>query len=273
VKVALIPPISELDHFRDLNDMHLALNHLLEDSDYLDFMVDCGKEGDWITLDNSAHEFQSGQPIQDVLVNAIQIRAREIVIPDTLFHAMYTVESGRKAMKFLAQSPLFSSCSPTPRLMVVPQGRDEDDWAWCLRQLVESAHSWGFRELLTIGLSKDYESYPGFEGGLNHLIQNHCVPMHKAFGIKTHLLGWPCNWNIIDLSRNYPCLRSTDTAKPFIYAMRNHKFDPHIRPPQMKRPEDYFEADPFERREGLRRVATHNACVFKLAARGVLQVQ
>lgn len=246
--------------------MHLALNHLIEDDRYLKFLMKCGNAGDWITLDNSAHEFTAGQPIEDLLVNAIRIKARELVIPDVLFHAMYTVEAGRAALKFLGESTLYRACSPTPRLMIVPQGRDEEDWVWCMRQLVDTAGAWGFRDLLTIGLSKDYESYNGFPGGLQHLIHTYLAPLYAEKGIKTHLLGWPCNWNIVHLARQYPCLRSTDTAKPFIYALRGIQLDAHHVPPPMRRPEDYFDTRLTTKQ---RTLASFNLLTFKLAARGV----
>lgn len=246
--------------------MHLVLNHLLDDPRYTDYYEKCGQAGDWITLDNSAHEFQSGQPIEDLLVNAIRIRARELVIPDVLFHAMYTVEAGREAFKFLDGSTLFHACSPTPRLMVVPQGRDEEDWSWCLHQLVDTAQAYGFKDLLTIGLSKDYESYPGFPGGLKHLIQEYCVPYALHHGISTHLLGWTCDWSIVNLSRGFPCLRSTDTAKPFIYAMKGLRLDHAIIPYVTHRPHDYFDWEPSEKEL---EVCTHNVMVFKAAARGI----
>lgn len=244
--------------------MHLALNHLLDDEEYRRFMTVCGDAGDWITLDNSAHEFKSGQAIENVLMNAITIKAREIVIPDTLFHAMFTVQQARQAFKFLEESALFQACSPTPRLMVVPQGRDEMDWAWCLGQLVETAQAYRFKELLTIGLSKDYDKFPG---GLPHLLHKYLEP-YALQGINVHLLGWTCNWNLSSLAREYGFIRSIDTAKPFIYAMRGHRLT-HQRPPApMRRPEDYFSYSFYEHPEALE-IAHENVAQFKLAARGI----
>jgi hypothetical protein len=244
--------------------MHLALNHLMENDTYMRFMQEAGAAGDWITLDNSAHEFQSGQKLQELLPNAISIRAREIVIPDVLFHAMYTVEAGREAFKFLDTSVLFKACSPTPRLMVVPQGRDELDWVWCLKQLIETADAYGLGGLLTIGLSKDYERSDGFPGGLNHLIHVYLQPLCELRQIPTHLLGWPCTWEMIDLARSYSCLRSTDSAKPFIYAMKGITLQHSRVPKYVKRPEGYFDM----KIPGLD-LAQQNITAFKLAARGV----
>jgi hypothetical protein len=264
LKIALIPPIDDLVRWRATADMHLALNHLLEDETYRHFMTACGDAGDWITLDNSAHEYKAGQAIEDVLVNAIAIKARELVIPDTLFHAMFTVQQARQAFKFLDESPLFQACSPTPRLMVVPQGRDVIDWAWCLDQLVETAHAYGFKGLLTIGLSKDYEM---FAGGLRRLLLGHLEP-YALQGIQTHLLGWTCKWTLCDLAREFSFIRSIDTAKPFIYAMRGHLLT-HERPPaQMRRPEDYFHYSFGDHPEYLE-IAHHNVAQFKLASRGI----
>jgi hypothetical protein len=268
MQVALIPPVADLDLWRKQSDMHLALNHLMTDLDYSRFMQKVGNAGEWITLDNSAHEFQSGQKIEDLLVNAIAIQAREMVIPDVLFHAMYTVEAGRDAFRFLSKSDLFKACSPTPRLMIVPQGRDVGDWAWCLSQLVETAEAWGFGGLLSVGLSKDYAKYPGFPGGLNHLIHQHLLPLYASKKIETHLLGWPCTWDLIDLSRKYPCLRSTDSAKPFIYAFEGVTLNHNQVPRYIRRPEGYFD---MALEDDMIQVAQMNVTAFKLASRGVKQ--
>lgn len=265
MKVALIPPISELDEFGKDSDMHLVLNHLLENKTYFDFYRRCGENRNWITLDNSAHEFTSGQRIEELLTNAIALRAREIVLPDTLFHAMYTVTRGREAFKFLSESELFRACSPTPRLMVVPQGHDILDWKWCLGQLLKAADAYDLVGLVTIGLSKDYEKFPG---GLNYLLKSELYPLWQKEGIQTHLLGWTCNWELVDWARNYyPCVRSTDSAKPFIYARKRLRLNMNQIPPKMKRAEDYFSWSPFTPNQ--KEVAKHNVAAFKLAARGI----
>jgi hypothetical protein len=245
--------------------MHLALNHLLENREYRQFMTACGDAGDWITLDNSAHEFKSGQAIEEVLVNAIAIKAREIVIPDTLFHAMFTVQQARAAFKFLSESALFEACSPTPRLMVVPQGRDEIDWAWCLKQLVDTAGAYGFKDLLTIGLSKDYDTL--VMGGLANLLRKYLEP-YAMVGIETHLLGWTCKWSLCDLAREFSFIRSIDTAKPFIYAMQGRRLSHDRDPVQIHRPENYFDYSFSNHSETLER-ANHNVTQFKLASRGI----
>jgi hypothetical protein len=246
--------------------MHLALNHLLVNDAYRHFMTVCGNQaGDWITLDNSAHEFHSGQAIQEVLTNAIAIKAREIVIPDTLFHAMFTVQQARDAFKFLSESALFQACSPTPRLMVVPQGQDELDWAWCLKQLVETADAYKFKDLLTIGLSKDYETR--FPGGLRHLLRAYLEP-YALIGIQTHLLGWTCKWNLCDMAREFSFIRSVDTAKPFIYAMAGYRLNHEKEPHTLHRPDDYFFYSFAEHPQELE-IAESNVTQFKLAARGI----
>ncbi|HEY7420085.1 MAG TPA: hypothetical protein VH593_33210, partial [Ktedonobacteraceae bacterium] len=227
MKVAVIPPLPNLE-IASLGSMHLVLNHMLDEDAYRSYYRKQGEQEQWLTLDNSAHEMSSGRSIEELLPNAIVLRAREIVLPDHLFHAMYTVESGRDALAFLAKSTLFKSCSPTPRLMVVPQGHDEADWVWCLRALVSSADAHGFLPLLTIGLSKDYER---FEGGLNRLLGLHLQPLWERHQIPVHILGWPCTWEIIHLARRYPyMLRSIDSAKPVIYAQHGKKLTHLLRP-------------------------------------------
>jgi len=268
MQLALIPPVEDLNRFREYSDMHLALNHLLEIDSYFNFYKQMADEGKMVTLDNSAHENHSGDPISDLLVNAIRLKAREIVLPDTLFHSMHTVEGARTAFGFLAESPLYRACSPTPKLMVVPQGRDEEDWAWCLRSMIETAHAYGFSGLLTIGLSKDYFSYPGFPGGIDHLLRTYCRPMFEDRGIFTHLLGWTCTWDLIDWARNYSFVRSTDTAKPFIYAMHGQELTHDRVPRPISRGDNYFLYS-FERESVKEQIALRNIMALRLATRGV----
>jgi hypothetical protein len=262
MKIALIPPIPNLETYRQRTDLHMVLSHLLDDPFYLEFYKKVGMSGEWITLDNSAHEMTGGQPMQELLPQAIAIRAREIVMPDYLFHAMFTVEATRDAFQTLTTSPLFSACSPTPKLMIVPQGADEDDWAWCLDQQLATAKAHGLDGLVTLGLSKDYVKFPG---GLRHLIREYLLPKQKPI----HLLGWTCTWDLIDLARDFPSIRSTDTAKPFLYAYRNIPLNHYTEPRKLKRPDYYFSLN----LEDHYVLAEHNLAMFKLAARGVTQVR
>jgi hypothetical protein len=240
----------------------MVLSHLLDDPSYLSFYKRVAGYGEWITLDNSAHEMTGGQPMQELLPQAIAIKAREIVMPDYLFHAMYTVEATREAFRTLATSPLFKACSPTPKLMLVPQGRDEDDWAWCLDHQLATAKAYGLDGLVTLGLSKDYVK---FSGGLKHLIRQYLLGRGKPI----HLLGWPCTWDLIDLAREFPSIRSTDTAKPFLYAYRGITLNHYEEPRKLRRPDYYFDLDLIE----CEKLVDHNVSMFKLASRGVTQVR
>src|SRR5690242_1682881 len=183
MKIALIPPIPDLE-MSLLGDMQFALHHLCENETYRNFYREQAAIGEYVILDNGAHENNVGTNIEDLVVTAAHIQAREIVLPDTLFHAMHTVEAARESFKVLAESPLFKSFSPTPRLMIVPQGRDSLDWEWCLDAMLRSAQAHGFFELLVIGLSKDYEKQEGFPLlGLDHLINRFLQPLYEKYKI------------------------------------------------------------------------------------------
>lgn len=276
MKAALIPPIPALKRFGQ-GDFHLLLSHLLTDPRYKRHYIVQRMKGAYLVLDNSAHEFSAGESAEKLLVQATEIEAQELVVPDVLEDMEATVEGTLKAWEAWHDSITFKIHNPS--LMYVPQGETEEAWALCLREQVR-IHLYmtkrrNLRRDFVIGLSKDYEKW---EGGLSHLIGMYLIPTMSncatvGINVQLHLLGWGRDlWALGDLARSYPWIRSTDSAKPFVYALAKIALDPLEVPPEYPtRPADYF-SKTLRHKTVIDRAYT-NIAVFKGLAREEVHVE
>src|SRR5262245_54582957 len=136
MKAALIPPISLLKPFgpSDGDQFHLLLSHLLTSPNYRAFYRRQRKNGAFLTLDNSAHEYGAGDSPDMLATYAHQMKVDEVVVPDVLFDAEGTV---KKAIE--THESWFEDGGESMRdfrLMYVPQGRTRAEWAVCLQELI-----------------------------------------------------------------------------------------------------------------------------------------
>lgn len=267
ILIAPIPHLSLVDQ-----TMHLLLSHLVENADYAEWFKLRKVAGDYLILDNSAHEFIRGEQAKTLLRQAINLKVDEIVLPDHLFEAASTVERTSEALDYICGNGYPAILSLKPRFMMVPQGRTESDFRRCLGGLLDVYHEAQtvhgvelFRKPV-IGLSKDYEVW---YGGLNHLIERHLYPLVEAGIIDVHCLGWGRRlWDLPNLARNFPKLRSVDSAKPFVYGRAGITLNTGAVPQYPKRPEDYFEKSLDTRQWD---IAFKNAQLFQEAASGSLR--
>jgi hypothetical protein len=276
VKAALIPPIPDLDAFGN-GDFHLLLSHLLKENAYYRHYFNQRKRGAYLVLDNSAHEKGEGEDPEALIYNALSIDAQEVVVPDALDDGPRTVELAIQSIEaWFENSPITRQgtvLARFPALMYVPQGKDVREWRECLHELVLIhkfiSHRWGYRRDLVIGLSKDYEKW---EGGLMGLISDYLVPCRQSLsntGVKmhVHLLGWGRDlWMLRTIAQAHPWIRSTDSAKPFVYARKRISLDPREpAPPYPGRPVDYFTK---KLSKAQHNAAAVNCMVFQTTAAG-----
>ena len=271
MKTAFIPPIPELEMFGHGN-FHLLLSHLLDDDYYRKHYTEERKRGAYIILDNSAHEFKAAESAKKLIKQAAEIKAQEVVVPDVLEDSAGTVNASLRALEtwFERKDDLVRTLNPA--LMYVPQGSTEAKWAWCLEELIRChlyiSKKYQYRDDFVIGLSKDYEVWPG---GLMHLIDTYLVPLHEnpTLRVKIHLLGWGRNlWELNSIGKKHPWIRSTDSAKPFVYALDGIKLDPGLGAPQYPTRGKFYFQTPMTAR--VRRYARHNCAVFSSCAQGEL---
>lgn len=263
MKIALIPPAPELRCFPSTG-IHLLLSHLLEDERFLSYYQERRELGDYLILDNSAHEFGVGTKAEQLLKQATQLQAQEVVCPDVLFDANGTVEATRQMLKYLEKHPTSYTKAGEPRLMVVPQGQDRTQWVKCLNNLLRAWDS--TREEIdigepVIGVSKDYDVF--VKGGITTLVYKYLQ------GYEVHCLGWPSDlWSLARVQQECPWVRSTDSAKPFVYARHHVLLEPGGRVPAYpRRPKNYFD---IELNRQQREIAARNIRVFDAAATDAL---
>lgn len=263
MKIALIPPIPELRSFPSTG-IHLLLSHLLEDDRYLSYYIERRREGDYLILDNSAHEFGVGNKPDKLFKQARALRAQEIVCPDVLFDANGTVEATRQMLKYIEAHTEIYKKAGSPRLMIVPQGQDRTQWVKCLTNLLKVYDATREDVALpdpVIGVSKDYDVF--VKGGITTLVKEYCE------GYDVHCLGWPSNlWSLARVQQECPWVRSTDSAKPFVYARAHILLEPGGRVPEYpRRGDDYFQAVMnYQQHE----IAARNIRVFDAAATDAL---
>jgi hypothetical protein len=256
VDICLIPPKSMLNYAED-EQYHLCLSdEILSDPQglYAKFYRRQSEMGRYVILDNMAHETGCGNNVER-LIHAIDIiQPAEVVLPDRLFFGEDTVALSTKALGRLTDHyPLGL------HYMGVPQGRTFNEWFECLRGLAQLG-------VTTIGISKDYEVWHGGLVALAEMILNEYTYM------TIHFLGWGRDLQQLSslgaLSTVYPkCLRSVDSAKPFVYAHAGVAIPRDLAkvPTYPRRPHDYFAVTAINGA-----ILDHNIEVFREAAKGNL---
>lgn len=247
MKIALIPPIPMLQYY-GLGRFHLLLTHLMENEAYVQHYHQQRHSGAYLVLDNSAHEKGQGEDAASLMGAALKLEAQEVVVPDVLFDGPGTVESCTKAHEVWFEAGHPGMVELNPALMYVPQGQTEEEWHQCMVELIRihifCALKHDIRRDLVLGISKDYEMW---DGGLKRLLKEYVVPIRERLfrvgvHMPVHLLGWGRDlWALAEISKAYPWLRSTDSAKPFVYALHGVQLDKRDPPPKYPgRPDDYF---------------------------------
>lgn len=280
MKAALIPPIPALKHYGN-GDFHLLLSHLLEDPHYFAWYRMQRDNGAYLVLDNSAHENKIGDDALNLAHWARDLAVQEVVVPDCLDDCEGTVDAAVAAHEAWHEGNSAIMTNLDPALMYVPQGCDYAAWQECLSALVNihqfSSKRYKLRHDFVIGVSKDYEVWPG---GILRLLMDDIYPLRaklmlRGIKVQVHLLGWGRNlWRLEEMARMCPWVRSTDSAKPFVYALKNIDLVTHWEegtvPEYPTRPKNYFKRKMDA--TFLDHVALRNVGLFRLLAAGAVQV-
>lgn len=272
MKVALIPPIPDLRR-TPKTGIHLLLSHLFKDPEYVSFYQERRHAGDLLILDNGAHEKGIGEKESSLLDKALQVGAQEIVLPDVLFDRTGTVERTRRMLSYIVTRGWEKYVEAgMPRLMMVPQSQDKYEWQACLKALLNTWELHAGRapvpfESPVIGISKDYDNW---RGGLHRLIRDYVEPVFDQRDFDVHLLGWANNlWSTAEIARDFPWVRSTDSAKPFVYAKNRIRLEPGGKIPRYpRRDSQYFNCS--LARPGQWEIALTNIAVYRAAAENEL---
>ena len=266
MRVAIITPTPELRHcvLHRNTRFHLILSHLLDDPDYQAYYKECSQRGHYLVLDNGAHENEFGEHIDSLMRKAMLLGANEIAMPDVLEDGELTAERTLEALLWIADNRHVYEEAGSPRLMVIPQGKTLTEWSLCLSLIVEGVVRAGklLKAPPVVGISKDYDHW---EGGIEHLVKT--VTPLRGNGWDVHMLGVPRRVQaVLNISSWYPWVRSTDSAKPYVYAQAGLSMFAKPTPQYPGRPENFFSLE-FPRVE--RDLALANSLAFKRAAIGV----
>ena len=266
IKAAIISPIGLLDTYSAPEvkgeGYHLMLSNLCHHSAYIEFYKRCSSYGDFIILDNSAHELGHGESFEAMKATINKVRPSEVVVPDRLFFGEDTVAN---AEEFI---PKFRKEYGTEiALMGVPQGRTTEEWDACAQMLISLGVD-------SIGISKDYEVWSG--GLIARFKVINEFSFEYSLNLPVHMLGWgrdlkqlaefkEYSGNEYTLDNEYvgSYIRGTDSAKPLVYAEAGIKLPMSLTAPSPvypKRKVDYFDLKAVDIREDL---ARHNIEVMR----------
>lgn len=227
MKVALITPIPDLTLFATRSTTHLLLPELCENSDYTGFYKTRSRLGDYVILDNGAHEHDEPVSMRDLMNLGHQVGAREIVLPDVQLDGRKTLKATKDAVDWLATHREEYEPEPDyhPRFMIVPQGRSMQEWnecRWHLLRLIKDK----LQQVPVIGIAKHHEHV--VTGGIRRLVAE-CQAWHASNEI--HLLGWPRNLHCVaHVAQEFPDVRSIDTARPITFAKQGLDLTKHHTP-------------------------------------------
>lgn len=206
-KIAHIVPVSELETTAN-NQYHMCLYQNLVDPTYRAFYKRMSQEGKYVLLDNGAAEGVLPD-MKDLLDAYIQIGASEVILPDVLKDSIGTLEQVNKAVKYLQDMRL----QDIP-YMVVPQGRDEDEWLACAEIMVANFN------MHSIGIPKVLEGADNPRARFN--IMSTLEEILDRYGeneVEIHLLGCNTQPQVIGLIfREYLNVRGCDSAYAYLAA-------------------------------------------------------
>jgi hypothetical protein len=179
---------------------HFLLAHRL-DAQQIGFYRERHIHGDFIILDNGAPE---GSLVRDELLisTANAIKADEVILPDVLRDADATIKA--------STSGKILSAIPFQHRMIVPQGKDWDEWETCFVDLYK------ITKPRTVGVPKWLNELP--EGRIRALRFLRLYQHSHSEHFDIHLLGMARapKYELAEL--NFPWVRSIDTALPVALA-------------------------------------------------------
>ena len=212
MKLAVITPtdnVQAITHF-GLGYNFVLGQRLIQSIHYYEQIVDLRRRGSFLIVDNGAAEpKEEREPFDKIAQIANGLLADEIILPDKLRDKRWTLEHS------LSEEVL--DVVPYNKRMIVPQGRDWDEWTMCLHQLIAGTNP------VSIGVAKWLEGLPGGRPKALAIIRQ--FGYDKRYNI--HLLGIhskpfaEIRYAIAALST----IRGIDTGAPVAYAQNGWKLD------------------------------------------------
>lgn len=212
-KLATIVPVGNLNVIES-HRYHMALTHLLSIPEYFEFYRKQVESGSFVILDNSTVELGRPERLDTYLDKAVALGTTEVLLPDWLFERVRTIDA------MIAGLTVAKEVNYSGQFMVVPQGRDPEEWLHCLKLMLEfPIHS--------IGISKRYHEMFGVSRLMAVLAARRVIEYAGRTDVKIHLLGCE-QFPELDVA---PCLelpyvRGVDSSLPAKFAFHQERLEP-----------------------------------------------
>lgn len=234
MRIANVIPPTWLDPLigdEEGEDYHLVLAELFLHQHswrYTSFYRQRITRGDFVILDNGAHEYGKTPSLDVLCAAAHMLKPTEIVLPDDMHGEnchITTVQMSREGALRLQKQGF-------DKFMAVPHGHTFNDWLWCAMEL---SHIPG---VTTLGIAeKDAIKLTG--GDRTELIR-----AITGLGKWIHLLGMMEDMRDVQdrFTRTNPKVRGVDGSKLVVWGHAGLNVRPlESLPPYPGRPEGYFE--------------------------------
>lgn len=203
MRIATIVPRQSL-HLTKGDDYFMCLAHLMHNPRYAQFFYDRAEDGKHVIMDNGVVETGIPMSIERLYHIRAGHRTMEIILPDVMHNTVKTLQMGNLAFEWVMarydiQTPL--------NVMAVPQGKTEDEWLTCMREMV-------FWPVRSIGISRFVLDHS--KSRLSLLMQaEELIESNKEI----HILGCPEDpLSMFQLDQCFPeRLRGVDSGAPTFY--------------------------------------------------------
>lgn len=279
--LAIISPIPDLERFATQSRMHMVLAEYLDhyDDRYLNFYKYRRSIGEYVIMDNGAHEHDMPMSMPRLMELAVELQPSEIILPDVQRNRAATVAATALAIRWLEDNPHVYDAAGKPALQIVPQGENMTEWISCrydlllaVKRFLHTCNLSESRRRPVIGIAKHNQDT--VIGGVERCVSV-CIAGIDQTDI--HMLGWPRELNVIPrIARNFPQVRSVDTARPIAFAKHGLVIGRDTIMPQPNDPDYPDRGDAYFTEEvptALREAAMANIGAFNNAATGLLTQQ
>lgn len=194
--------------------IHMCLANVARLSDeYKEFYKRKVEEGCFVLMDNGAAE--GDQPSNEEILNlAKEINPTELILTDTLYDSQSTIERSLEAWNFYRDNGL------TCGFMIVPQGKNLEEWEHCLRTLLclEGVTSIGVSKFISMWEEKGYCDISGEDARYKALeVIEKVLAETGRDHIAVHLLGSHIGvYEIKKVKDAFKRVRSSDSAFAYI---------------------------------------------------------
>ena len=221
MKLCNIAPAGHLRELTGQDDMHLILAHwVLNNKEYAAYYRERSEAGDYIILDNAAHEYKQSIAVELIIAAGDIVHPSEIVLPDVMRDAQKTIEATVEAF-----SPLREHFGNGMKYMAVAHGKTEKEWLECLRRQMQLP-------IDCIGIPRVYaDDFGSWALAVDNTID---VSVDTDKEIDIHLLGSPHDiTRLVEVAYKFPgSVRSSDSSKHIGYAINCRTLEVPLNPQQ-----------------------------------------